>query len=170
MQQIIILVYLSHPQLPNFIIIFKLPRSPLSVNLLWIQCLRPVDWVRFIVRNNPDHHKAVYMQIWNLLLLRVSSRFDQFLFLWFLFYSSLPFKWSLSLYYCDNVTDVVVVAGNIVVLIVFARSKRMHTRTNLFLANLAVADFCVGVFCVLPTLSTFLSRVWILGQVSPKTE
>ncbi|XP_025110449.1 trissin receptor-like [Pomacea canaliculata] len=58
--------------------------------------------------------------------------------------------------------------GNIVVLIVFARSKRMHTRTNLFLANLAVADFCVGVFCVLPTLSTFLSRVWVLGQVMCK--
>nr|KAG5711729.1 hypothetical protein BaRGS_023493 [Batillaria attramentaria] len=54
---------------------------------------------------------------------------------------------------------------NIIVLIVFAYSKRMRTRTNLFLANLAVADFCVGVFCVLPSLFVFLSPVWILGQV-----
>ena len=56
--------------------------------------------------------------------------------------------------------------GNIVVLIVFAYSKRMRTRTNLFLANLAAADFCVGVFCVLPNLSINLSPVWRLGRVS----
>ena len=56
-------------------------------------------------------------------------------------------------------------SGNIVVLIVFAYSKRMRTRTNVFLANLAVADFCVGVFCVLPNLSINLSPFWNLGPV-----
>ena len=51
------------------------------------------------------------------------------------------------------------------VLIAIARSPRLRSMTNFFLANLAVADFCVGVFCVLPNLSTFLSQNWILGKV-----
>jgi len=41
----------------------------------------------------------------------------------------------------------------------------MRTITNFFLANLAVADLCVGVFCVLPNLSTYLSAPWLLGRV-----
>ncbi|KAL3869341.1 hypothetical protein ACJMK2_042034 [Sinanodonta woodiana] len=40
--------------------------------------------------------------------------------------------------------------------------------TNFFLANLAVADFCVGTFCILPSLSFTLSQKWILGQVMCK--
>ncbi|KAL8583479.1 hypothetical protein ACOMHN_056289 [Nucella lapillus] len=64
--------------------------------------------------------------------------------------------------------DTTLLASNIVVLVVFAYSKRMRTRTNLFLANLAVADFCVGVFCVLPSLSIQLSPVWTLGRVMCK--
>src|SRR6218665_1759992 len=41
----------------------------------------------------------------------------------------------------------------------------MRTITNFFLANLAVADLCVGVFCVLPNLSRYLQPHWILGRV-----
>lgn len=54
------------------------------------------------------------------------------------------------------------------VLFAIIRSARLRSMTNFFLANLAVADFCVGVFCVLPNLSTFLSQRWVLGRVSIK--
>ncbi|WAR24821.1 TRISR-like protein [Mya arenaria] len=54
------------------------------------------------------------------------------------------------------------------VLIAIARSPRLRSITNFFLANLAVADFCVGIFCVLPNLSTFLNPTWVLGKVTCK--
>ncbi|KAK2153156.1 hypothetical protein LSH36_305g01023 [Paralvinella palmiformis] len=41
----------------------------------------------------------------------------------------------------------------------------MRNVTNFFLANLALSDLCVGVFCVLPNLSKFLSPYWLLGKV-----
>ncbi|ESP00350.1 hypothetical protein LOTGIDRAFT_173253 [Lottia gigantea] len=44
----------------------------------------------------------------------------------------------------------------------------MRTRPYVFLANLAVADLSVGIFCVLPSLSTFLSPVWLLGKIMCK--
>jgi len=57
-------------------------------------------------------------------------------------------------------------AGNILVLVVIAVHKQMRTITNFFLANLAVADLCVGVVCVLPNMSTYvLSPYWRLGRV-----
>jgi len=59
----------------------------------------------------------------------------------------------------------VVGVGNILVLVVIAVHKRMRTITNFFLANLAVADLCVGVFCILPNLSTYLTPSWLFGRV-----
>ncbi|XP_041357424.1 trissin receptor-like [Gigantopelta aegis] len=55
-------------------------------------------------------------------------------------------------------------SGNLVVLLVIIKNKRMRTRTNFFLANLAVADFAVGIFCVIPNLFSFLTLRWILGN------
>jgi hypothetical protein len=52
------------------------------------------------------------------------------------------------------------------VLFAIIKSARLRSLTNFFLANLAVADFWIGVFCVLPNLSTFFSQKWILGRVS----
>ncbi len=57
-------------------------------------------------------------------------------------------------------------AGNALVLFVVARHRKMRTVTNFFLANLAAADLCVGIFCVLPNLSVYLSPYWVLGKVS----
>jgi hypothetical protein len=56
--------------------------------------------------------------------------------------------------------------GNAAVIYVILRSRRMRSITNFFLANLAFADFCVGIFCVLPTLKTYLDTIWTLGRVS----
>ncbi|WAR24823.1 TRISR-like protein [Mya arenaria] len=36
--------------------------------------------------------------------------------------------------------------------------------TNVFLANLAIDDISVGIFCVLPNLSTFLQPNWVHGR------
>ncbi|CAM1154115.1 GPRNPR2 (predicted) [Pycnogonum litorale] len=40
----------------------------------------------------------------------------------------------------------------------------MRTITNFFLANLAFADFCVGIFCVYQNLSLYLSSDWEFGD------
>ncbi|CAL1527884.1 unnamed protein product [Lymnaea stagnalis] len=58
--------------------------------------------------------------------------------------------------------------GNSVVLYTIARNKRMRTRTNFFLANLAVADLSVGVLCILPKLVQYLSPSWFLGEAMCK--
>ena len=42
--------------------------------------------------------------------------------------------------------------GNIVVVAVVLRNRRMHNLTNLFIVNLAVADILVAVFCMPITL------------------
>jgi len=57
-------------------------------------------------------------------------------------------------------------AGNSLVILVVAAHHRMRTVTNFFLVNLALSDLCVGIFCVLPNMSTYLSPFWILGKVS----
>ncbi|KAK2144463.1 hypothetical protein LSH36_753g00006 [Paralvinella palmiformis] len=55
--------------------------------------------------------------------------------------------------------------GNITVIYVILRHRKMRNVTNFFLANLAVSDLCVGIFCILPNLTTFLSPYWILGKI-----
>ena len=52
--------------------------------------------------------------------------------------------------------DVFYVAGNLMVILVVTFSRRLRSITNFFLANLAVADLCVGVFCVYQNLSTYV--------------
>lgn len=48
------------------------------------------------------------------------------------------------------------ISGNLLVIIVVVMSRRLRSITNFFLANLAVADLCVGVFCVIQTLTFYL--------------
>ncbi|XP_076300237.1 trissin receptor-like [Lasioglossum baleicum] len=55
--------------------------------------------------------------------------------------------------------------GNLMVIFVVSFSSRLRSITNFFLANLAVADFCVGVFCVYQTLTNYLTNSWQLGDL-----
>lgn len=50
------------------------------------------------------------------------------------------------------------------VIFVVTFSRRLRSITNFFLANLAVADFCVGIFCVYQTLTNYLMNSWQLGD------
>ena len=52
--------------------------------------------------------------------------------------------------------DVLCVAGNLMVSLVVTLSRRLRSITNFFLANLAVADLCVGVCCVYENFSTYV--------------
>lgn len=49
-------------------------------------------------------------------------------------------------------------------ILVVLYSRRMRGITNFFLANLAVADLCVGIFCVYQTLTNYLMNSWRLGD------
>ncbi|XP_008554202.1 trissin receptor isoform X2 [Microplitis demolitor] len=54
--------------------------------------------------------------------------------------------------------------GNLLVILVVMYSRRMRGITNFFLANLAVADLCVGIFCVYQTLINYIMNSWLLGD------
>ncbi|CRL00425.1 CLUMA_CG013691, isoform A [Clunio marinus] len=54
--------------------------------------------------------------------------------------------------------------GNLLVILVVTLSRRLRSITNFFLANLAVADFCVGIFCVFQNLSMYLIDSWVFGS------
>ena len=62
---------------------------------------------------------------------------------------------------------VLYVAGNLMVILVVTISRRLRSITNFFLANLAVADLCVGVFCVYQNLSTYLAARWVRPRITP---
>lgn len=49
-------------------------------------------------------------------------------------------------------------------ILVVSFSRRLRSITNFFLANLAVADLCVGIFCVYQTLTNYLVNSWLLGD------
>ena len=51
------------------------------------------------------------------------------------------------------------------VILVVMFSRRMRSITNFFLANLAVADLCVGIFCIYQTLTNYLMNSWQLGNL-----
>ncbi|XP_035218203.1 trissin receptor-like [Stegodyphus dumicola] len=54
--------------------------------------------------------------------------------------------------------------GNLLVIFVVIMHRRMRTITNFFLTNLAVADLCVGLFCVYQNLSFYLTTHWAFGE------
>ncbi|TGZ46393.1 Allatostatin-A receptor [Temnothorax longispinosus] len=69
------------------------------------------------------------------------------------------------MYVSNNVAlEYFYVPGNLMVIFVVTFSRRLRSITNFFLANLAVADFCVGIFCVYQTLTNYLMNSWQLGD------
>ncbi|XP_030758725.1 trissin receptor-like [Sitophilus oryzae] len=54
--------------------------------------------------------------------------------------------------------------GNLLVILVVTMSRRLRSITNFFLANLAVADFCVAIFCVYQNLLIYIVENWVLGD------
>ena len=55
--------------------------------------------------------------------------------------------------------------GNILVVYVIVRHRRIRHVTSFFLVNLAVSDLGVGVFCVLQQLAVYMSPIWLIGRV-----
>ena len=54
--------------------------------------------------------------------------------------------------------------GNLMVIVVVIRHKGMRTRTNMFLVNLAVADFLAGVLLAPFSLTTLIRDGWIFKE------
>lgn len=42
----------------------------------------------------------------------------------------------------------IAVVGNILVIWIVATTRQMHTVTNMYIANLALADVTIGMFCI----------------------
>ncbi|EEB16938.1 hypothetical protein Phum_PHUM447490 [Pediculus humanus corporis] len=45
---------------------------------------------------------------------------------------------------------------NLTVILLVLLTRRLKSNTNFFLANLAFADLCVGIFCVFQNLTFYL--------------
>ncbi|XP_034237925.1 neuropeptide SIFamide receptor-like, partial [Thrips palmi] len=61
------------------------------------------------------------------------------------------------------------VLGNVCVVMVVASFPRMRSTTNLFIANLAIADLLVNVLCLPFTLVSNVLQAWVLGAAICKT-
>ncbi|XP_074659292.1 uncharacterized protein LOC141912027 isoform X2 [Tubulanus polymorphus] len=55
--------------------------------------------------------------------------------------------------------------GNLLVIAVVVRHEGMRTRTNIFIANLAIADFLVSVLNMPFSFVTVITRRWVFGSV-----
>ncbi|XP_067660979.1 tachykinin-like peptides receptor 99D [Haliotis asinina] len=56
------------------------------------------------------------------------------------------------------------VIGNGLVILVIVRNRRMHTVTNIFIANLAVADVIIGLFSIPFQFQAALLQRWVLAN------
>lgn len=59
---------------------------------------------------------------------------------------------------------IVSLIGNILIILVVAKNKRMRTTTNYYIVNLAVSDLLVTLSCTWVNLVNELSEGWILGS------
>lgn len=59
---------------------------------------------------------------------------------------------------------VIGLVGNCLVWFAVWRNPRMRSATNIFLVNLAVADFLVILICLPPTMAEDVTGIWYLGK------
>ncbi|KAL8603530.1 hypothetical protein ACOMHN_052759 [Nucella lapillus] len=77
-----------------------------------------------------------------------------------------PMEW---LFICLHLVIFTVgVVGNFLVCFVVLRSRHMQSVTNLFIVNLAVADFFVLIFSSPPTVLQTVTETWFLGDAMCK--
>ncbi|XP_078576592.1 neuropeptide FF receptor 1-like [Branchiostoma floridae x Branchiostoma japonicum] len=57
------------------------------------------------------------------------------------------------------------VVGNVTVCCLVAQNRKLHTVTNFFILNLAVADLMIAIFCMPITLVSNIVTVWVFGDV-----
>jgi len=62
-----------------------------------------------------------------------------------------------------SVVILISLVGNSLVVFTVWRNQRMHTATNYFIVNLAVADIMVTLFCTWVRLVDDLTEGWVLG-------
>lgn len=64
-----------------------------------------------------------------------------------------------------TISMIFAIFGNLMVIAVVIRHRGMRTRTNMFLVNLAIADFLVGVLLAPFSLTTLIAKRWIFGDI-----
>lgn len=64
-----------------------------------------------------------------------------------------------------SVSMVFAIFGNLMVIAVVIRHRGMRTRTNMFLVNLAIADFLVGILLAPFSLITLVTQQWLFGDI-----
>ncbi|XP_058249153.1 trace amine-associated receptor 13c-like [Hemibagrus wyckioides] len=68
------------------------------------------------------------------------------------------------LYVCSAAVVLLTVCGNLLVIISVLHFKQLHTPTNMLVLSLAVLDFLVGIFLMLPMLTRTVESCWIFGR------
>ncbi|XP_058249535.1 trace amine-associated receptor 13c-like [Hemibagrus wyckioides] len=68
------------------------------------------------------------------------------------------------LYVCSAAVVLLTVCGNLLVIISVLHFKQLHTPTNMLVLSLAVSDFFVGIFLMLPMLIWTIESCWIFGR------
>ncbi|CAH1794995.1 unnamed protein product [Owenia fusiformis] len=63
-----------------------------------------------------------------------------------------------------TIAMVLAIPGNIVVIIIIAKSKRMRTMTNLFLVNLSISDLMVALVCMWAHMGVGIAPEWPFGS------
>ena len=61
-----------------------------------------------------------------------------------------------------GIISLIAVIGNALVIVVIVRNRKMHSVTNMFIANLAVADVVIGIFAVPFQYQAALLQRWVL--------
>ncbi|XP_053087860.1 trace amine-associated receptor 13c-like [Pangasianodon hypophthalmus] len=68
------------------------------------------------------------------------------------------------LYVCAAAVVLLTVCGNLIIIISVFHFKQLHTPTNMLVLSLAVSDFLIGTFVMLPVLIWTIESCWIFGR------